>query len=388
MTALPAGVRVVRDRVATVPYRPEGDQVTVGQTFAAGWLLARAAAGTLQVVTEVTGLLPGGAADRDFYQAAVSGDRCLAETGIFSLEQSALSGDAFVATDGPAPAYGIDNNTIGKLAVNPSTGAARSIVGLYLRLDAQSASGNNAIVWYGPEGVAMAQGLAAAQNLSTRDVCRGVFTAIDSGTTYASGLLTGPANTAISAQDGLTPAVGEVFYAQKGTTNLPAAAQVGPWQMLQLGSGSTPWIACRPWWYATGSTIPVGYTLKVGPGGTGTTPELANTRWKTFCAAGKVVDTDDPLFWPARLAGSYTASSGVVVNAVSTFPIRSTTLSSIKATNQGTAAHASTVGPPRVTAVTAGAIGTSALTMKAESAPGTVNASDAGVYTVEVVNWS
>lgn len=383
MTALPAGARVYRDKIAAVPYRPEGSTVTAGQTFEVGWLLARdGTTGALQVVTEVPGLLPGGHADRAFYEAAVSGSRVLAETGIYSLDQSALSGDAFGDTDGPAPVYGVDNNTIGKLATNPSTGAQRSIFGLFLRYDAEK---GKAVVWYGPEGVAMARSLAASQGAAAHDVCRGIFTAIDASTTYAAGLLTGPANTAISAQDGLTVAAGDVFFAQKGTANLPAAAQVGPWQILQLGSGSTPWIACRPWWYASGSTVPVGYSLKIGPSGTGTTPQFANTEWKSF--ASVVVDTGDPLFFPRRLAGSYTASSGVVLNAVATFPIRSATASTVTATNQGTAAHASTVGPPRVTAITAGAIGTSALTVKAESAPGTTNTSDAGVYTVAVTNY-
>lgn len=385
MTALPAGVRAPRDRIVSIPYNCEGDAVTVGETFSAGWLLARdASAGTLQLITEEVGLLPGGFATKDFETASVSGDYCEANTGVFAIDQSTLTGDAFTGISRPAPAYGVDNNTIGKLPVNPSTGAARSIVGLFLRVD-RPLVGDKAIVWVGPEGVAMAEALLAAQAATTRDVCRGVFTAIDSGTTYSAGLLTGPADTAISSQDGLTVAVGDIFFARKGQANLPAAAQAGPWQILSLGSGSSQWVACRPWWYATGSTVPVGYKLEIGPSGTGATPQLANTEWKAF--ASVVVDTGDPLFWPKRQSGSYTAASGVVLNAVSTFAIRSTTLSSIKATNQGTAAHASTVGPPRVSAVTAGAIGTSALTMVAESAPGTTNTSDVGVYTVEVTNW-
>lgn len=387
MTAAPAGVRIPRD-IALEPLRQDGDAVTVGQTFAAGWMMMRdGSAGTLQVATEAPGLLSGGFATRDFYNASVDGDTCNTLVGIRSVDMSALSGDYFTDTDGPAPLYAINNNDFGKLAVNPSTGAARSIAGCFLRINQRFTTQCSA--WIGPEGVAIAQGLLAAQAQSagTRDVCRGVFTSIDASTTYASGVLLGPSNTAISAQDGLTVAVGDIFYAQKGTTNLPAAAQAGPWQILALGSGSSQWKAVRPWWYATGSTIPVDYTLKIGPSGTGVTPALAGTRWMSFAGSGKVVDTDDPLFWPQYVSGSYTAASGIVLNGDATFPIRSATLSSIRATNQGTAAHASTVGPPRVTAVTAGAKGTSALTIKAESAPGTTNTSDAGVYTVAVQNW-
>lgn len=381
------GVRIPRD-LPFMPYRPEGALLTSGQTCSAGWNLARAAAGTLQVATEVAGLLPGGFAERDIVAADANGNDFMnAETGIYSVRMSALSGDAFVDTSAPAPIYWVDNELFGKLPVNPSTGAVRSVAGLFLRLDRSQNATDRCIAWVGPEGYAMGAALQVAQNLTTRDLARGVFTSLGGTTTYAAGIMSGPTNTALGTQDGLTVAVGDVLWAQKGLTNLPAAAQAGPWQILTLGSGSSKWTACRPWWYATGSTIPVDFVVRIGPEGTGVTPAFAGTRWMSFGGPGLVVDTDDPLFWPQYVSGSYTAASGVVVNAVSTFPIRSSTLSSIKATNQGTTAHASTVGPPRVTALTGGAIGTSALTMKAESAPGTTNTSDVGVYTIAVQNW-
>lgn len=387
MSALASNVVATRDFLPASPMRPDGATVTSGQTFTRGWMLMRAAAGTAQVATEVAGLLPGGFADRSLVAAdAGNNDFINMETGLVSVDMSALSGDAFVDTSPPGPIYAINNNEFGKLAVNPSTGAVRSIAGCFLRLD-RPLTGSKCIALIGPEGAALAAALVASQAIGTRDICRGIFTAIDASTTYAAGILSGPAATAISAQDGLTVAVGDIFFAQKGTTNLPAAAQAGPWQILTLGSGSSVWTACRPSWYATGSVIPTNYEIKIGPAGTGVTPAFANTKWKSFGAAGLVVDTGDPLFFPERVAGSYTAASGVVVNAVSTFPIRSATLSSVVATNQGTAAHASTVGAPRVVAITAGAIGTSALTMRAESAPATVNASDVGVYTVAVTNY-
>lgn len=387
MSALGTNVVAPRDFMVPQPVRPDGATCTAGQTFTRGWMLMRAAAGTAQVATEAAGLLPGGFADRSIVTADPgNNDFVNMETGYLAVDMSTLSGDAFLDTDGPGPIYAINNNEFGKLPVNPSTGAARSIAGCFLRLD-RTLTGSKCVALIGPDGVAMAKGIQASAAVTTRDVGRGVFTSLGGTTTYASGIMSGPTNTALGAQDGLTIAVGDILWAQKGLTNLPAAAQAGPWQILTLGSGSSKWTACRPWWYATGSTIPMDFTVRIGPEGTGVTPALAGTRWMAFCAPGCVVDTDDPLFWPQYVSGSYTASSGVVLNADATFPIRSTTLSSIKATNQGTAAHASTVGPPRVTAVTAGAKGTSALTMKAESAPGTTNTSDVGVYTVAVQNW-
>jgi len=363
-----------------------GGFVQAGFTTYQGWHLMRDATGLFLVATEQAGLLPGGFVDRRLLTAAAGNNTDLVNVRTGKRLVNMVAGDTFTAADGPRPLYGVNNLEFGRSPTNATTGAQRSIAGLFLCLDDEYPL-TRCLAIIGPEGAAMAAALQASQATGQRDVCRGVFTAIDSGTTYASGILTGPANTALSAQDGITAAVGDVFWAQKGQANLPAAAQVGPWQILALGSVSSQWMAVRPWWYGTGSKIPVEFQVKIGPEGTGTTPAFANTTWRAFCPPGKVVDTDDPLFWPQFVSGSYTASAGVLMNAVSTFPIRSTTLSSIRATNQGTASHASTVGPPRVTAVTAGQIGTSSLTMKAESAPGTTNASDVGVYTIAVTNW-
>lgn len=315
--SVPTGQRIVRDKIITDIYRREGATATAGQTWTSGWHLMRSAAGTAQVATEVPGLLSGGFADRDLVTADTgNNDFVNLWAGIYAVDQSALSGDAFTATSGPAPIYAIDNQLFGASPQNPSTGAQRSIAGLFLRLDRAifTANANNkAIAWIGPEGVAMASALQASQGANVRDRVRGVLTALGGTATFANGIMTGPANTAIGTQDGVTTvAVGDVWMATKGMSGLPAAAQAGPWQFIALGSGSSQWVAIRPWWYQTATALPLEYELRVGPEGT----SWGNNTWRAFAAPSGSppvmgnIDTADPLFRPRFTRGTQALSGG------------------------------------------------------------------------------
>lgn len=230
--------------------------------------------------------------------------------------------------------------------------------------------------------------LTSAGSGSTAYTARMVATTVQVYTGTGTGTLTITATGAMSSIDGVTPAVGDVIFYQEGATNLTGALDAGPWQVSVVGTTGVSPVLVRPSWWAHGGPIVPGINIQIGGEGTGTTPRYAGSTWKSFAAKSQIIGTNAPVFWPRQLAGTYTASSGVVLNGVTTFPIRSATVSQVVATNQGTAAHASTVGPPRVTTgPTAGVVGSSALTVKAESAPGTTNTSDLGVYTVSVTNW-
>lgn len=374
-----------RDKILS-PYRPIGAFVASGTTFLKGWHLMRNASGLLVLPTEVPGLLPGGFADRSLLAAPTGNDtdEANAETGLYSVRL--LASDLFTLSDAPRPIYAVNNDEFGRSAIS-AAGATRSIAGLFLSLNTDplppGTTGTYALAWIGPEGVAMAAALAAAQSTGTTGKARGVLTNLGGTTTYAAGVLTGPANTAIGTQDGIsTVAVGDVFWAPKGLTNLPAAAQAGPWQFVALGSGSSSWSAVRPVWYLTGSTIPIDYEVRVGAEGTG---PLAGTTWRAFCAPGTVVDTGDPLFWPQRVSVSTTLGTGGVSPAITSIPIRSS-LSSFTFTPT-TLATDGTVTLWRPTSVAAGVLGTASFTVTGESAAGTAVTGARTVGTAEWTNW-
>jgi hypothetical protein len=310
MTAVPAGVRIPRD-IALQPLRKDGDLVTVGQTFEEGWMLMRdGTAGTLQVATEAAGLLVGGFADRASYVASVSGDVFNTLVGIYSLVMSTLTGDSFTDTSAPAPLFAIDNNTFGALAYNPSTGAARSICGCFLRLDPKDSA--RCIAWIGPEGVALAKGVAAYA--AATPVCRAVITSIAAYAGTLTGTLTASATGAIGTQDGVTLVAGDLVFlplVTGGAGGATVAADSGPYVVVNPGSASpaAKFVLTRPTWWFHDANIPEAFTIKIGSEGT----NWSGNEWRAFPAtASKVIDTDDPHFWPRTQTYEYTIGTGFV----------------------------------------------------------------------------
>lgn len=209
---------------------------------------------------------------------------------------------------------------------------------------------------------------------------RAVATSIAAYAGTGTGSLTASANGAIGTQDGVTLAANDTIVLPKGLTNVTAGDE-GPWVVTSLGGASAKFTLRRPDWWSHGSTIVQGAVIEVG--GEGAT--YGGSAWKSFAATGKVVDTDDPVLWPDYLSKSVTFASGTMT-AIATWPIRTGGYASALISNTGTAAHTST-RVWRPTTFTAGNLGTSSLAFSAESAPGTVNTSDVGVYTVAIQNW-
>jgi hypothetical protein len=310
MTAAGTGVRIPRD-VSLSPIRQDGDSVTVGQTFSAGWMLMRdGTAGTLQVATEAAGLLTGGFADRDFYVAAVSGDVAHSLVGLYEVDMSTLTGDSFTDTDPPAPIYAINNNDFGKQPYNPSTGAARSVAGCFLRIDPRFST--RCVAWIGPEGVAMAKGIAAASLASP--VCRAVITSIAAYAGTTTGTLTASATGAIGSQDGITLAAGDLVFlplVTGGAGGATVAADSGPYVVVSAGGTGVKFVLTRPSWWFHGAAVPEAFTIKIGSEGTA----WAGNEWRAFPAnASKIIDTDDPHFWPRTQGYAYTIGTGFVAD--------------------------------------------------------------------------
>ena len=318
---------------------------------------------------------------------AAGAKKATVRTGLFLLRSS--DGTGVRAAIG-SYAYLVSDTGTGRPDISTSdAGGTRPLVGVIVPNPRGSTSPDDASmvpVWIG--GVrADADNPELAASRATAFTARVVATSIGANTGTGTGVLTITATGALGAQDGVTCAAGDVIFIQEGTTNV-AAIDAGPWTITTIGTTGVSAVLTRPDWWTHGGTMIPGAVIEIGGEGTGTTPRFAGSQWKSFAAKGTVIDTTAPSFWPRQLSGVYTASSGVVLNAYALFPIRSATTSVPLAVNTGTAAHASTVGPPRVTTLpTAGVTGSASLTMKAESAPGTVNASDVGVYTVSVTNW-
>lgn len=217
---------------------------------------------------------------------------------------------------------------------------------------------------------------------------RAVITTLQAYGGTTTGVLTETANGAISAADGVTLALGDVVFVQEGTTNLTTASDAGPYVVTALGGASAKWQLTRPSWWQTGAAMALGQTLDVGGEGT----LWAGSSWRSFAAKGSVVDTTAPLFWVRSITQEVTLT-GSGNKAISNVGIRSATQSQVlvsKVTNGGTISStvryemtpASSPG-----AITAGALGTGAVTVQASVAAGTANASDQSVVNVTIINW-
>src|SRR5580700_11184256 len=112
---------------------------------------------------------------------------------------------------------------------------------------------------------------------------RAVMTTLQASYTGSTtGTLTGPANTALSASDGVTLAVGDVVFIPPAITNIEAASDGGPYVVTALGSGSSSWGLTRPAWWMTGSAAQLGQAVDIGGEGT----KWGGNTWKCFGAKG------------------------------------------------------------------------------------------------------
>ena len=222
-----------------------------------------------------------------------------------------------------------------------------------------------------------------------------VITSLAAATTYAAGVLTGPVNTALGAQDtGVTNVVGDRVWIQKGTTNLPNAQQAGPWMVAAVGSGASQYVLVRPPEFQTGQTL-----AQVGASQIWTIAELGTiyggTDWKAFAAPTSVVDTTDMLFWPRRVSVQTTMTgAGGLSPAITSIPIKNFASGGAGA-NQCSEMRVTivTVGTDttgtswRPSAVTPGPLGTATFKVLVESVLGTAVAADTSVVNVSWTNW-
>lgn len=144
-----------------------------------------------------------------------------------------------------------------------------------------------------------------------RRVARVVITSIAAYAGTGTGVLTASATGAIGAQDGATLTAGQLVFLPKvtgGAGGTTVAADVGPWIVTDPG-GATKFVLTRPAWWAHGAAIQQAFDIPIAEG----TVWIGST-WRTTCAAGLLVDTGDPLFYPDVQKG--TGAVGTVVNGI------------------------------------------------------------------------
>lgn len=210
-------------------------------------------------------------------------------------------------------------------------------------------------------------------------------TAVASYTGTGTNTLTAGSNAALVAQDGVTPAVGDVCILQGGTLGSLAitAADTGPWVVTALGSASAKFVLSRPTWWQTGSVVPTSQSINVGPEGT----LFHNSTWTSTASPGCVIGTTDPAMYPDRVTQRVTlASSTATVNNV---PIFSATVSLVTAEFCGanSGSTTSTVGYGTIVAPTPGYIGTASTVVDAIAANmGKNGTSDTAILNVTIIN--
>lgn len=227
------------------------------------------------------------------------------------------------------------------------------------------------------------QGAGAAR---TDDLtARTVATSIPAGTITA-GVYTASANAAFStAQDGVTMAVGDIFILPEGTitTLVVTAAQSGPYEVVSLGSASTPWSFKRPARWAHGDLITPGGKVRVG----GEPTLFKNTTWTAGPAtAAKLVGTDSPDLYPDKVIQTVVLVASE--KAIANVPIRSATQSNVHAALAAVGGTTtSTIGYGIIVAPTPGGIGTATTTVNAIASGGTKNGTaDTSSLIVTILN--
>jgi len=218
---------------------------------------------------------------------------------------------------------------------------------------------------------------------------RAVITSLAAYTGSGTGTLTGSANGAIGAQDGVTLLVGNQVFIMEGTANV-TAVDSGPWVVSSLGSAGSKYVLKRPSWFFTGATWIPGVRVEIGGEGA----FWANCSVKATAAAG-VIDTTNAAWYVGRVTFQITLASGTKVLSAGTGGLGGSncpvgilsasrsncevSLNALGGTNTGTVSFGSK-------ALTPGPIGTAAVSLFAFAANMATQSSDASVLNVTIDN--
>jgi hypothetical protein len=334
-----------------------------------GWLCMYNASGYLVPATASTTLSSAGIAEEDIDTTGIS-DGVKSITVIQGTVDLAFgdSGDAITDANLSAPTvWAIDNQTVGAT----SGSSARSVAGVFMGINPDTGL---ARVWVGPAAFAVGTALldaggnvtqANSEKLThTESICiRGVVDANVASLSAFAGVSGG------TAVNGVTYVAGDIVLLVKQTT----AAQNGFYVVGTVGGGVAP--LTRPSWWAAAAAIPPGTRAEVGYEDTA----YPGTTWIATCVTGKVVGTDDPIFYPKTQGGVVTLAVGVkVVSTTQKVWLKSTTVSRITVTRDTANTTTATTGGYAVPVGdrVAGVIGTGSFKIYAQAADGSTNTAD------------
>lgn len=287
-----------------------------------------------------------------------------AATGVYFFNNDA--GSPFTAADVYVPGYAVDDNTVSK----SDAGGTRPYVGYMVpagTINNLRSSGEVAMA------VGMANPYAANAELGTSTTtfrARNIATA---------GNVTSLAAFTVAGNDGVTNVAGDVIILDTQTT----AAQNGPYVVGAVATGTAP--LTRPDWWASGSTVKTGLSIRIGGEGT----VFKNTRWVAMLAADSfVVDTTDPKLYPDFVSGATQLTSGTFT--ISTVPVFSGN-SNVILERKVASGSTLTVGGYHPTSagadgVTTGVRGTAAVIVQACVGAGTINTADGSTLHWTITN--
>lgn len=223
--------------------------------------------------------------------------------------------------------------------------------------------------------------IAGGDDFDFEATVRGVITSLAANSGTTTGTLTADATGAIGAQDGLTLVAGDEVLIQAGTTNLDAATDAGPYEVINPGGVGVAFVLRRPAWWPTGGVMPLGASIKVAEG-----TLYGRTVWDATAAKGAVIDTDAPAFYPREVIQQVTLVAGTAT--IANVPVRAAAKVSVHPTVAGgTPAATTTSYQVKLSGgITAGALGTASLIIEAQSVVGTIVNTDVSVLNVSVRN--
>lgn len=316
---------------------------------AAGYLVKASAAACVQIV---------GAARREYDNSSGADGALTAEyvSGAWSFAIGSGS-DALTIANRTQDVFCIDDQTVGAT----DGGGTRKRAGYLLNV-----VGSRAFVMLGVANpLAIAEG---AQPGAAPVRARGVVIAnVAALATFT------------VANNGLTYVAGDVVLLTAQTT----AAENGLYVVGVVAAGVAP--LTRPAGWIAGDLIPQGYVVEVGDGNT----LLAGSEWKALCGAGKIVGTDDPLFYPRNIHSTVTLVAGTKTlgsaQGLFLFSATASTVTALRNTANTTAATIMYAAP--AASRVAGVSGTAAVLVRAAIADGSINVADISTMDVSIVNW-
>jgi hypothetical protein len=180
--------------------------------------------------------------------------------------------------------------------------------------------------------------------------------------------------------DGITYVAGDVVLLTAQTT----VAENGPYV---VGTVATTAPLTRPSWWKAGMAIPQGQVIQVGGDGT----IYGDSEWKAFAAKAKVVDTDDPVFYPRTCKGTVTLAGGTstyVLGSTEGLFLKSLTKSPVLLTRNTVGGTLGTDGlSAPVASRQIGVSGTASVAIFSTNDNGGNAASDTSTVDFQITNW-